>query len=1044
MSELDGLFENPNQSPENERLDTLNAIKDDTSEIREAIYKFGGKEIDLMRSQQALSKQQHKQFVKAQTNKTPLQAHTTEKNKHLKATSSLAPKTPRTAVHSPRAEQSKKDQTLEQQKQSAEKQTAQLKQIEKRLSKPIEAKLPNGWGYDKHGRIRDKFGKYVSQKELKKHGLQDKNRDTETEKEAGDRRLLDALSGIKDAVETPENFDPTLNAMQEISAPFKRMFEIGKAGVDAGRGMGKAFGDVKASRWRDRFSALFRKSQVNSEKQQGRMVDWLRKIWKKDPNSSSGLGKLLFFIPLLIAAFKSLIDKLQKFALFRGLMRLGGAIGGRIGWGKVRGGTTTADPNKKPSKLAKLGKFAKGALKRVPILGSLLAFNDGGMAGGIGSIVGAAIGSAFGPIGMIIGGLVGEKLGVWLADLDWSEVGKWISDKWQETTQFFSDTWGNVSSWFKETWEPVSKWFSEIWESVAKSITDKWDSVAKSFKETWDSIAGWFSDLVPDWVKDGASKAGDTISEAASSVGSYFSEKMDALSKWWNSDDTVPPAADLATNGVVETAIKTGAEAQKSINVDTSKMVDEQSKGNDLLGSMLDSLKNSYNLMKEKLDQMINGSESGGSMLISPETINAADHAVKNAAAKSLGLCATYVNNALRAQGISVHGHGKDVAGNLLKSNQGFTEVAYDENYVPQIGDVMSMPSNSQSDHNYGHVAIYTEQGWVSDFKQGNKYGNTAAANVHYYNEIKSGRIKPTIARKASQTTNATTPLQNMAQNASSYAKGGASVGGKFNGFGAEIDGYISESAQRYGVDEQMLRGLVKMEEGWTGKDSQTGAVGVGQFTRGTWNDLANTAEGKAIGMTMVTDENRLTANDPRRNNRVNTLATALLAKQNRAILERKGIAATGENLYMAHNMGAGFVLAVNGKGKFTSKTRENMDVNGGKGMTTEQFNAYQKGRFNKHFIAANGIKNNSSSVKKVAETYAPIPSPPPIVATNTVKIAETIAAEASKVQQQGSKEKGEKVSKTASVDPLMSLLTQDVSDRRIAHIVTGGIARMH
>ncbi|MDD0824665.1 peptidoglycan-binding protein LysM [Mannheimia sp. AT1] len=132
----------------------------------------------------------------------------------------------------------------------------------------------------------------------------------------------------------------------------------------------------------------------------------------------------------------------------------------------------------------------------------------------------------------------------------------------------------------------------------------------------------------------------------------------------------------------------------------------------------------------------------------SKETAEAAAYAVANAAEKSAGKCALYVNNALRAQGVKINGHGVDVASNLLKSNQGFSEVKYSDSYVPQIGDVMSMPSHSKSDHKYGHVAIYTEQGWVSDFKQGNKYGNTAAANRHYFDEIKSGKIKPTIARR--------------------------------------------------------------------------------------------------------------------------------------------------------------------------------------------------------------------------------------------------------------------------------------------------------
>lgn len=65
-----------------------------------------------------------------------------------------------------------------------------------------------------------------------------------------------------------------------------------------------------------------------------------------------------------------------------------------------------------------------------------------------------------------------------------------------------------------------------------------------------------------------------------------------------------------------------------------------------------------------------------------------------------------------------------------------------------------------------------------------------------------------------------------------------------FNGFGTDIDGYIKDASNRYQVDEAMLRGLVKIEDGWYGNVS-TGATGVGQFTRGTWNWLATTDEGE-------------------------------------------------------------------------------------------------------------------------------------------------------------------------------------------------------
>lgn len=179
-----------------------------------------------------------------------------------------------------------------------------------------------------------------------------------------------------------------------------------------------------------------------------------------------------------------------------------------------------------------------------------------------------------------------------------------------------------------------------------------------------------------------------------------------------------------------------------------------------------------------------------------------------------------------------------------------------------------------------------------------------------------------------------------------------------FKGFGEDVDNYIKEAAERYGIGEDVLRGFVKMEAGWNNEISPTGALGVGQFTEGTWNDLATTKEGKAIGMTPITSQNRKTQNDPRLDKRINTLATGLLAKNNSKRLQENGIAVTGENLYMAHNIGAsGLIRALKGNAKDSDIIA--MKHNGMKdGMSPQQFIEFQKGRFNRHYTIANNFNN--------------------------------------------------------------------------------------
>lgn len=221
------------------------------------------------------------------------------------------------------------------------------------------------------------------------------------------------------------------------------------------------------------------------------------------------------------------------------------------------------------------------------------------------------------------------------------------------------------------------------------------------------------------------------------------------------------------------------------------------------------------------VDNMVSG--------IDDKVSKAAAFAVTHAAKRSLEQCALYVNNALRAQGIRSSGNGVDVASNLLKSGQGFHQVAYSKDYVPQIGDVMSMKSNSRSGHNYGHVAIYTKDGWVSDFKQGEKYGNTGAASAQYWKEIQSGRIVPVIARRGG---------------GGGAARSAIAVTGKedwLNKINAKdsvsnADSRLSAVSQKYGIPQHMLYSVWAQEsrKGNMKKSSAAGAKGHFQFMPGT------------------------------------------------------------------------------------------------------------------------------------------------------------------------------------------------------------------
>lgn len=138
----------------------------------------------------------------------------------------------------------------------------------------------------------------------------------------------------------------------------------------------------------------------------------------------------------------------------------------------------------------------------------------------------------------------------------------------------------------------------------------------------------------------------------------------------------------------------------------------------------------------------------------------AAEYATKHAGAKSKNGCGWAVNEAFRKQGIKTWGHGKDVAKNLISTGQ-FQSIPYSKNYVPQIGDVMSIPAGYGQHAQYGHVAIWNGTRWVSDYTQQVLRGNTAATNDESYKNILSGKVTPVIARMKTTATAVSKPAQN-------------------------------------------------------------------------------------------------------------------------------------------------------------------------------------------------------------------------------------------------------------------------------------------
>lgn len=214
---------------------------------------------------------------------------------------------------------------------------------------------------------------------------------------------------------------------------------------------------------------------------------------------------------------------------------------------------------------------------------------------------------------------------------------------------------------------------------------------------------------------------------------------------------------------------------------------------------------------------------------------------------------------------------------------------------------------------------------------------------------------------------------------------------GKFTGFGADVDAYIKEASSMFPtLPIDVLRGFIKMEAGWTGKLSPTGAIGTGQFVAGTWNKLIARG-GAALGMEPITGiygeekdkkgrpikphikpnpkGNFRTEQDPRFNKRVNTLATALLASENAKLLQKAGLPITGANLYMMHNIGPGIIPVMKGRAA-SSATLLAMRQNGMRAsMSPQDFLEFQKANYERAYQQANSATSVIADQPQIAKS---------------------------------------------------------------------------
>ena len=216
-------------------------------------------------------------------------------------------------------------------------------------------------------------------------------------------------------------------------------------------------------------------------------------------------------------------------------------------------------------------KGAGGLLKRIPILGTLLAGGGalasmfgsddpsksadenrtekykgvGGSAGMVGGgMLGAVLGSALGPVGTVVGGylgsmageLIGEKVGEWTKTLVDADIPGMIGKKWDGFMSFIVANWPLVTDKAKALWESAKATAHAGAEKVAEVGNKANDAIKNTtgidVKKTAQETAAKVSDSAVsagNKAVEVGGKAADAAKAGAVAAGSFVAENAPKL-----------------------------------------------------------------------------------------------------------------------------------------------------------------------------------------------------------------------------------------------------------------------------------------------------------------------------------------------------------------------------------------------------------------------------------------------------------------------------------------------------------------------------------
>ena len=297
---------------------------------------------------------------------------------------------------------------------------------------------------------------------------------------------------VRDAGDEVGETDPAVQAMTEIAQPISRGFEL----------FNSAFGGSSPEEtWLQKiFRSLTGMRKENSLFQKTASKR-LKGIEEKPVAVAGDGGASLMSGPLgaLKALPTMLMPMLKKIPLIGAALTAAGGLFGIL--------DSELDPRvTRSEKDQKTGRAA------------------GGMAGGLGGLfggakAGAALGAFAGPVGAAVGGVVGAAAGAFFGDkagaIVGDKIGAWVGElRDADIPGSISAAWSLCIDGVKGSWDAATARFSEAWTGVTTEVSTAWTNVTSAISGTFSDLSeqakSWFSSKV-DAVKSAAAGVSEAI-----------------------------------------------------------------------------------------------------------------------------------------------------------------------------------------------------------------------------------------------------------------------------------------------------------------------------------------------------------------------------------------------------------------------------------------------------------------------------------------------------------------------------------------------------